>query len=347
MPDICHPDCPLALDEPIVLTEAWRNALYVSAGSLLFSWEQRAADTARAPWYRFAPPAGVRLSTTAPGAFHCGNREAGWLATGHAQPGSPPRAGHVCFSNSTSTCAATVAVITCTCVFASSTAPGAVFMYRLPDPGAAERSYCAVNDPFPSPVPPPSPPTAPSPSPPSPPQPDPPPPVAPSPSPTPARPPPVPPQPPLPSSPPPSACHASCPSSLSSVLTLSEGWRSVHFIVTSEASKVYGAHRDGATLASAPWSRFVAPAGLRLATSPPGSRRCGNDDTGWLASSDGHPDAGAAPTLGKVCFQRGVGAVADNCFGAVEVWLCTCRYPGSSAAISLCASHTPLAPQYV
>ena len=81
------------------------------------------------------------------------------------------------------------------------------------------------------------------------------------------------------------------------------------------------AHRDVST---ADWYRFNELAGSRMASSPPGTSRCGTTYTGWLSTP--HPSVGDAPKQGTVCFD---GSSAANC---VEVAVCACSYDGGNSA---------------
>jgi len=76
------------------------------------------------------------------------------------------------------------------------------------------------------------------------------------------------------------------------------------------------------------WTRFYGDAGRRLASVPPGWRRCGSMHTGWLATS--HPPMGAAPREGTVCFQTG----ADSslaCAVTAVAYTCACSYDGGAS----------------
>ena len=84
----------------------------------------------------------------------------------------------------------------------------------------------------------------------------------------------------------------SCPQSLSEAGVLDDAWRGVTAGPGSECDS---------GLDPTSWVRFESPAGVRLATEPPGYRQCGTSSTGWLATA--HPQPGEAPTPGKVCWQ--------------------------------------------
>ena len=115
-------------------------------------------------------------------------------------------------------------------------------------------------------------------------------------------------------------CHADCPRSMHEPLVLSEAWRSTEYIV-SGASKFSTAYGSGASDGTAaPWYRFAAPAGLRMATWSPGAQRCGNTEAGWLRGQ--HPVAGSPPSMATVCFTSG----NSTCPHSVEIEICTCTF---------------------
>ena len=143
----CHPDCPRDFHEPIVLSEAWRSIEYISSGRGFSSASQMIADSPeRAPWFRFSPPAGLRLPTASPGGHRCGNSEAGWLSSGgHPEVGAPPTSGTVCFASAQGDCVASVQIRMCTCLYpAEATVP--VHMYRFKAPGSSQRN-CTCSTP--------------------------------------------------------------------------------------------------------------------------------------------------------------------------------------------------------
>merc|ERR1719421_1144704 len=118
---------------------------------------------------------------------------------------------------------------------------------------------------------------------------------------------PAPPPPPwMPASLPKAFCHAGCPQSLGDVTPLPEAARNVNSAhdlhqYTCDAAEGQPMY-DANTLDEARWYRFTGAAGYRMPNVAPGSRACGTDLTGWLATPP--PSMGQPPTPGTVCFDR-------------------------------------------
>ena len=106
-----------------------------------------------------------------------------------------------------------------------------------------------------------------------------------------------------------------------------DAWRSVH---NTFSEMGYDNQCDNTTLpaslgGSTAWTVFYGDAGRRMPTAPPGWRRCGSQNTGWLATP--HPPVGSAPREGVVCFQTG-NAPEHYCGHTARVRTCSCAYDG-------------------
>ena len=131
-------------------------------------------------------------------------------------------------------------------------------------------------------------------------------------------------------------CHAGCPQSLDDVTSLDDAWRNENSTVplskyTCDAQSPQPM-AGAPTLDEASWYRFTGAAGDRMPSVAPGSRACGTDLTGWLATP--HPSAGMPPTAGTVCFDRDEGPFQD-CFLESHVQLCACSYDGGATTTYL------------
>ena len=122
-------------------------------------------------------------------------------------------------------------------------------------------------------------------------------------------------------------CHAGCPQSLDNVTSLNDAWRNENS--TLPLSKYTCDAQSPQPMAGAPtlddaaWYRFDGAAGDRMPNDAPGSRTCGSQVAGWLATP--HPAAGQPPTAGTVCFDRDTGPFQD-CYLESHVHVCACSY---------------------
>ena len=64
-----------------------------------------------------------------------------------------------------------------------------------------------------------------------------------------------------------------------------------------------------------------------MASTPPGDRACGTQNTGWLSTR--HPAVGDEPMAGTVCFDADRAGFKD-CFRQTEVLVCACSYDGGA-----------------
>ena len=119
-------------------------------------------------------------------------------------------------------------------------------------------------------------------------------------------------------------CHAGCPQTPNSYMTLDQSWRNV---VTGGGvnndcnGQAMGGHAD---LDDAAWYRFEGEAGVSMPTDAPGSNKCGTQAAGWLRTP--HPSMGDAPTPGTVCWDFN----NDACSSTTAVETCACSYDGGA-----------------
>ncbi len=88
-------------------------------------------------WYRFLPPAGVKMPTSSPPKQKCGTHAPGWMQGSHPAVKDGIVSRKVCFHWSNSTCHwnATIGVINC----------ATYYIYRLPKTPVCNLRYCAMN----------------------------------------------------------------------------------------------------------------------------------------------------------------------------------------------------------
>ena len=115
-----------------ILSDAWRNSSNGAAKA--FHCDQNLPDV----WYRFAPPAGVRIATSCISPNHCGTRAPVWMNGTHPTASEGKVTRDVCGSWTTGGCCQfknTIQVRLC---------PGLFYIYKFGQLPHCSLAFCAT-----------------------------------------------------------------------------------------------------------------------------------------------------------------------------------------------------------